>query len=797
MKQEYKIQCYQDSYQELKNIPQVKNLNYPEEKKNLDFSCDISDIHVEYSMRLAIDFLTIRGSRSYPGLSDSELTEIGKKIVEGTSVKFTAYSETLIFQLSLPLVGVADEDAKIFAVNESSKFFHFLLNVVGITEISEPVRETKNKEEDAPCKGEDKGKLSQEKIFSETSVSQESFETPCHARVKESYSIAESFVSKESQSKQKNITQSTNYSRNLDESNNENKDDIYQKKESIVAEDKSISCKSSYKDIQNESVNVISEKQYEEDHEISKSERDMERVIDKKQNDHYRKQTEARRNELEYLITMRSENNKKAAELEEFQEELKVREIDLFNKENALRNTLLQLEEEKKSLATELNQIEEIKKNAEEKTEKFLKLLEEKEKKADDLKNDNNDLQSKYNKSQNELNKIKQSNTKLRETTAEKEACIEDLHKEINQFEQLLEEESVWNKKLQDEKDDLMQKIAGKDFEIKNIKHEISVVKENIEKEKQNAIEDTKKSYEKLLSQNENSFKEKIQSIRNQHACELEELRATQKDEIKILEQNLMEKDSLMEQRHLQEVEKYEILNGEYLKVVAENQSLEKEVRKIKMEQTTLEKMKIDNKDRFSELENELSAKCGIIKDLESRLQQYRNGSSLGTPDEVLEDFAETRKENRRLLREIEDLKEECNMNSSELLKQIGELNLIIEKKEQEDKIIATQNTIEYKTKQIISETASMGVMMNAIETGEIVGKRDGCEITVYPNKDMFICKTTVTRASRYLNDISKWNEEDITEMYYSTKREIICKKKFDNISLDLQKIIRRFVLLK
>ena len=752
MKQEYKIQCYQDSYQELKNIPQVKNLNYPEEKKNLDFSCDISDIHVEYSMRLAIDFLTIRGSRSYLGLSDSELTEIGKKIVEGTSVKFTAYSETLIFQLSLPLVGVADEDAKIFAVNESSKFFHFLLNVVGITEIPEPVRETEEREEDVPCKGEDKGKLSQEKIFSETSVSQESFEAPSHAKIKESYSIAESSVSKESQSKQKNITQSTDYSKNLDESNNEYKEDTHQKKESIVEEDKSTSRKFPYKDIQNESVNVISEKQYEKDHEISKAERDMERVINKKQNDHYREQTEARRNELEYLITMRSENNKKAAELEEFQEELKVREMDLFNKENALRNTLLQLEEEKKSLATELNQIEEIKKNAEEKTEKFLKLLEEEEKKADDLKNDNNDLQSKYNKSQNELNKIKQSNAKLRETTAEKEACIEELHKEINQFEQLLEEESVWNKKLQAEKDDLMQKIAGKDFEIKNIKHEISVVKENIEKEKQNAIEDAKKSYEKLLSQNENSFKEKIQSIRNQHACELEELRATQKDEIKILEQNLMEKDSLMDQRHIQEVEK---------------------------------------------LENELSAKCEIIKDLESRLQQYRNGSSLGTPDEVLEDFAETRKENRRLLREIEDLKEECNMNSSELLKQIGELNLIIEKKEEEDKIIAIENTIEYKTKRIISETASMGVMMNVIETGEIVGKRDGCEITVYPNKDMFICKTTVTRASRYLNDISKWNEEDVTEMYYSTKREIICKKKFDNISLDLQKIIRRFVLLK
>ena len=59
------------------------------------------------------------------------MTEIGQNLIAGQTCKFTAYNETLIFQLSLPLVGIANEDAKRFVNDETKKFFQFVFSLNG------------------------------------------------------------------------------------------------------------------------------------------------------------------------------------------------------------------------------------------------------------------------------------------------------------------------------------------------------------------------------------------------------------------------------------------------------------------------------------------------------------------------------------------------------------------------------------------------------------------------------------------------------------------------------------------
>lgn len=719
MKQDYKIQCYQESYQELKNIPQVKNLQYPEEKKNLDFSCDILNIHVEYSMRLGIDFLTIRGSRPYPGCTDSELTKIGQKLVEGTAVKFTAYSETLIFQLSLPLVGIADEDAKAFAIKESSDFFKFLFGVVGVTDTTANIDKKKESEESTPSKGEDKGKLSQEKILSEKSVSQKSDESSNNARIERA---------NDTESDCTNLEKETI-------SDNQNMKAALSEERLVVQKDK----------IKHES-NVEENKVYDagivnSNEKITEEHIHEENELEEKTISHSKEKVESRRNELEYLIAMRSENNRKEAELKKLQEEYKAREMDLLKKEDMLHDTLLQLEEEKKELAAELDKINDIKEKSQNEVKQVFGKLEEKEKNITDLQKRVTDLQAQCDKSQHDNNKLKLSNTKLRENMAENESVINGLHVEIEQMNQLLQEGTSWSNRLQSEKDKLIQKLAEKDLEIESIKNEIASISNSLKQEK-----------EIVFRQSEDLLKEH---------------------------------------------EKFEALNKKHTEAILENESMKQAFMKMQSEQEALIKVKEDSNNRLTKLENEITSKCEIINDLENRLQQYRNGSSLGTPDEVLEDFAETRKENRRLQREIEDLKAENETNEEALLKEIEKLNLEIKQRKEADAETAKLNTMEYKIKEIIAELASLGVMVSEDASGELIGKRDGVNITIVPNKDMFICKVPVARAAKYQNDINKWNEEEITEMYYSSKREIICKKKFDKIAIDLQKILRKFVLLK
>lgn len=133
MTQESKVECYRKAYQDLKQMRGVRNLGYPDEKKDLEFFCDIGNFHVTYNLRLSIDFITIRAGKIFKNKTDEELNEIGMALSEGQSFSYTGYDNKLFLQLSLPMAGIADEDAKKRIDDETQNFFRFLIEEEGVS----------------------------------------------------------------------------------------------------------------------------------------------------------------------------------------------------------------------------------------------------------------------------------------------------------------------------------------------------------------------------------------------------------------------------------------------------------------------------------------------------------------------------------------------------------------------------------------------------------------------------------------------------------------------------------------
>ena len=156
MNQETKIECYRKAYQTLKQMEGVRNLGYPDEKKDLEFYCDIGRFHVNYNLRMNRDFITIRAGKSYKGKTDEELDQIGRELSNGQSFYYTGYDEKLYLQLSLPMAGISDEAARTRIDQETVRFFHFLMDVEGVS--MEEVPETEEPEEEPPMEeGRTKG----------------------------------------------------------------------------------------------------------------------------------------------------------------------------------------------------------------------------------------------------------------------------------------------------------------------------------------------------------------------------------------------------------------------------------------------------------------------------------------------------------------------------------------------------------------------------------------------------------------------------------------------------------------
>lgn len=154
MNQSSKISCYKKFYGQLKTDSSISGLGYPDEKINFDLFCSIGDTKVNYSLRDKIDLLSIKAEKHYPGLTDDQLQNLGKNLVDGTNYSVTHYDGKLILQSNLTFVGVADHEAEKQVHDFAERFFEFLKSKVSEMDVpaaekpiennfakNEPVRE--------------------------------------------------------------------------------------------------------------------------------------------------------------------------------------------------------------------------------------------------------------------------------------------------------------------------------------------------------------------------------------------------------------------------------------------------------------------------------------------------------------------------------------------------------------------------------------------------------------------------------------------------------------------------------
>ena len=67
-----KVSCYKEMYARFKGNPDVKNLTYPKEKENLDFSFTIGEFKVLFSLKMETELFEVRGITYFPEKTDEE-----------------------------------------------------------------------------------------------------------------------------------------------------------------------------------------------------------------------------------------------------------------------------------------------------------------------------------------------------------------------------------------------------------------------------------------------------------------------------------------------------------------------------------------------------------------------------------------------------------------------------------------------------------------------------------------------------------------------------------------------------
>ncbi len=134
MQLESKKSCYQIAEQLVKELDNVTFISGSDNDRNLEFVCMIGDIEVDYNFRVRTDLLTIRGTKKYSGLSDSELTAMAQEILKDEKFGFTAYNENIIFQMSIPTLDMPEEDAIKHVNDETQSFIRFIARIVDINQ---------------------------------------------------------------------------------------------------------------------------------------------------------------------------------------------------------------------------------------------------------------------------------------------------------------------------------------------------------------------------------------------------------------------------------------------------------------------------------------------------------------------------------------------------------------------------------------------------------------------------------------------------------------------------------------
>lgn len=857
MFQETKVECYRNAYQKCKEMDCVTNLGYPEEKKNLEFSCNIGDIEVEYNLRLRTDLFTLKGAKRYPNEPDSHLTEIGQRLTEGRGFQFTAYSETIVFQVALPLVGIADEDAKRTIIEQTDKFIDFLHEIV-IREESEteeaiedvvmeeiPVVEEvsilqdseevvvehtdSSMEQDAVLDSMEMSKQQEDTSDIETEDRRNQLEWIVEKksenikRAAELDKRSEELDEKEADLKKK-IADFDDHSKEIMEkleSLGKREQDLQQKQDSLSNRENAILIQNENLDKKNAAITsrakdlkILEEKITEKETQIEERSKAI------------KEQEEALAGREKNLNTQESYLKEQEDAFFERNDSLTKKYNRMEKEKNDAQQRLAVAEEQNRNIHVKIAQLEENNKFTHGQLEHYLEENKSLKERCIVLQKEGKEHISKFNEAVREIERLKLTVEQVQKNSAMKseQAKTEKTHLEKFYKDEMEKIHAQYKQEIDKLKEDNEQELLSQQERFRSEK---ACLQQSFEQQIDTDIQQFDTERTNLLQR----FEKEKQEIENQHCAEKESLaqkfeqekikqQETHQDELAALQRTLrMEKEQhedAMDQLRKRMLTKTEEQVAAETKVWEERLSASAGREREYEQRISGLNVQIDNtnqklslckeqltyaESRAKNAETELQQNRNIILEMQKEIDKYkRNGADFGTPDEVLTDFAETRKENRMLKREIEDIRMENEAIENSLLEQIKRLHeerqIAEEKRIAEEKAQKPENIAQ----RYVQELQTSGIVLTAEydETGVFVkGKKESCTILIDVNHKVFLLKKSVLRGNKYMEQFKEWNAEDLTEAYSFDKREIVCKKVFSDITLDVNKILRRFLPLK
>lgn len=861
MIQETKIECYRKAYQKCKEMDHVTNLGYPEEKKNLEFSCQIGDIEVEYNLRLRTDFLTIKGAKRYPNEPDSYLTEIGQRLTEGRGFQFTAYSETIVFQLALPLVGIADEDAKRTINEQTDKFLDFLHEIV--------VNEETVTEEAVEDNGEDNG-IEKAPVMEEISVSQDNDETvvenvdssmepdavldttevseqPENAtdtETEDRRNQLEWIVAKKSEN-QKRTAELDRRTEELEEKEadlkrraaafDDHSKEIMEKLESIGKREQDLQEKQDLLSNKENSIAVQNANLDKKNEAITARARDLkslEEMITEKEAQMEEK-SKAIKEQMDALTDRERNLSIQESNLKE-KEEAFVEKSEAFTKKisrieeekNNAEQRLAIAEEKKRNIHVKMAQLEENNKFALEQLDHYLEENKSLKERCITLQKEGKEYISKSNEAVREIERLKmaveqtQKNAIMEsEQSKTEKAHLEEFYK--GEMAKIHEQHKQEMEKIKEDSEQemlsLQERFKSEKIGLKqSFEQQINTSILQFDTERTNLLQRFEKEKQDIANQyiaNQENQKQKFEMEKSKqkeiHQKELDTLQHTLRTEKEQHEETMDQlRKRLLAKTEEQVAAETKVWEDRLAISASREREYEQRISAMNVQiDNTNQKLSLCKEQlyyadsRAKNAEEELQQNRNTILEMQKEIDKYkRNGADFGTPDEVLTDFAETRKENRMLKREIEDIRMENEAIENSLLEQIQKLHE--ERQAAEEKRIAEEKAREPEAvaQRYVQELQTSGIVLTAEsdDTGVFVkGKKENCSICIDVKHNVFLLKKSVSRGVKYMEQFKEWNAEDLTEAYSFDKREVVCKKAFSDLTLDVNKVLRRFLPLK
>lgn len=776
MNQDTKIECYRKAYQTLKPMEGVRNLGYPEEKKDLEFYCDIGQFHVNYNLRLNRDFITIRAGKLYKGKSDEELDQIGRELSEGQSFYYTGYDEKLYLQLSLPMAGISDEAARARIDQETIQFFHFLMDVEGVSmeEVPETEEAEEAAEEEQP-KGvftgpgqEDDGVPMEEPAPGVTEPESRMAELEwIAARRKENEKQEAALKEKESglETREEELCTRAERLEGKEQELSIRETELKERLEAAEAQEGEIHSQQEALSKREETLRVseaaLAEQEgilAERETALKEQEADarsrMEQV--QKQEAALKEQEAAlksQKTQLEEKEDTLTEREKlvvtKTAILQEKEAMLEEKAETLNHREQEAKNTLAQLAQEDEALTCRIQEAERKEQQAEAQVREAGT--------ATELKKQ---LEAKEAAWAKKLAETKEQSAKSRAAlTGEKNALTEERDR--------LKEETVH---LKEEQEKIQKDLTDCRKELESTRKELTDCREELKRVRSGLQEAERKQQETERAKEQEAL---------DHAARMSECQAAlegEKEETRRLQGEL--------QASRDAVRRAEGENADLLQELEAKKETERRLRSSLTRKTAEQE---EDRDQIAALKDQLA-------------EYKRQMEHIGTPEEVLKDFAETRKENRMLKREIQDREVEAAANEQALLDRIQSLldqqETAKEDAQKEEEAQLPKNLAE----RMAGELKTSGITVTPVEDSGhwyLRGTKEGCTIVMDVEQRIVQVSKELRKPFKYNEDVSNWNREDLSESYILDKTGITCRRQVRDVTMDVNKVLRKLVILK